>query len=128
MLDPSGVYVLKNGYTPSTQAVLTINVAKSKPTHDPDPRPHGSDGQLVNSTLDQVVINGVFNDTTGKIDFTYAVSALPVLTKHYRGFAMWDDQNQVRMMAGTFTQYEIIESNDTLHLQFAEHGWSATKQ
>jgi hypothetical protein len=117
MLDPSGeYYVYIDGYTPGgipPSAVLIIKVAK---------------GQLFHSTLDNIPIDGVFNDTTGKIDFTYAVSPIPGLTKHYRGFAIWDDTNQVGYMAGTLTQYEIVVSDGTPHVQFAEHGWHATKK
>src|SRR5262249_22029174 len=117
MQDPSGVYYAYfNGYTPGgipPSGVLNLNVAN---------------GQLVNSNLDSVPIAGVFNDTTGKIDFTYAVSTFPGLTKHYRGFAIWDDTNQVQFIAGTFTQYEIVTSGGTPHIQFAEHAWHATKQ
>jgi len=114
MLDPSGEYrFLSNDYFVdgvSNFRDMYITV---------------ENGQLVHSSLNHVPIAGVFDDTTGKIDFTLAgAPGVPGLTQHYTGFVILTKQNLVRSMAGTFTRYEITASG-TFHVQFAERGWFA---
>jgi hypothetical protein len=118
MADPTGSYdFASDGGAVDNPALGTLHI-------EVDPK-----GLLVNSTLLDSDLSGIYDYATRRISFAPAViHGLDFFTAHYTGFAIVDTANTVISLAGTLTRWDFTKSGGKITGRLAEHGWYATIQ